>query len=98
MAKFGTFKYAEDVYGDGRQADIQFGFIVKWDGSYYGDNEANRMVSLNVRRGRPAMLAPGGRGFQPFQPGQAFAVFDNEDGRYDPFNASSPLYPHVTPG
>jgi len=99
MSKYGTFKYAEDTYGDGRAAPIRWGFIVKWDGKHWcSTNEANKMVSLTVRRGRRSMIAAGGRGFASFQPGEATAIFDNTDGRYDPYNASSPIYGHITPG
>jgi len=44
------------------------------------------------------MIAAGGQGFEPFRPGTAAGIFDNSDGRYDPFNASSPIYGHITPG
>jgi len=44
------------------------------------------------------MIAAGGQGFEPFRPGTATGIFDNSDGRYDPYNSSSPIYGHITPG
>jgi hypothetical protein len=100
VAKYGTFKYGDGTkYGAGEQtANLRWGFIVAWDGYYGWGNEANRMVGLTVRRGRPNLLRGNGKGFEPFHPGTFTATLDNEDGRYDPFNTSSPLYPNVTPG
>lgn len=100
MALYSTFKYGDGTkYGAGEQsANIRWTFIVAWDGFYGWGNEANRMVDLSVRRGRSAMIAAGGRGFTPFPPGEATVILDNSDGRFDPFNVSSPLYPNVAPG
>ena len=78
-------------------------FMVAWDGSFSGipgtfNNEAMRMVDLTVRRGRDHYLKSGEGGFAHYDPGEAVALFDNEDGRYDPWNEDSPLYPYVKPG
>jgi len=97
MALYSAFKYSAEKYGQGEQtADLLWGFTVAWDGYYGWGNEANRMVSLRVRRGRNALLGKGG--LNPYAIGEAVGIFDNSDGRYDPYNAASPLYGHITPG
>ena len=100
MALYSTFKYGDGTkYGAGEQvANLRWTFIIAWDGFYGWGNEANRMVDLSVRRGRSSLISAGGRGFAPFPPGEATVILDNSDGRFDPFNVSSPLYPHVAPG
>ena len=98
MAKYSTFKYGDGTkYGPADwDANLLWTFQVAWTGEYTGENEAERMVDLSVRRGRNRMLS--GSGFHPMGVGTAVATLDNEDGRYDPLNASSPLYPNVSPG
>jgi len=100
MAKYSTFKYGDGTkYGAGEQtADLRYGLLIAWDGYYGWGNEANRMTSFSTARGRQSMIAAGGDGPEPHRPGTGTIILDNEDGRYDPFNRSSPLYPYVTPG
>lgn len=102
MARYNTFKYGDGtLYGtDPVTTNLLWGVIIDWDQDGYqsGENEANRMVDLKVERGRDYMVKPGGKGFEPLGAGTAVALFDNTDGRYDPYNASSPIYPYVTPG
>ena len=96
--KYSTFKYGDGTkYGtEAQTANLRWGFIVTWDGYYSHGNEASRMVSLSVRRGRQSMM--GFKSLEPFRPGTATIILDNADGRFDPFDTSSPLYPNVTPG
>ena len=97
MAKYSAFKYSAEKYGQGEQdANLLWGFTVAWDGFYGHGNEANWMTSLHVKRGRQAMV--GKDGIVPYAIGKATGIFDNGDGRYDPYNASSPLYGNITPG
>lgn len=97
MAKYGAFKYSEEKYGTGAQStNLRWTFIVAWDGYWSHGNEAEKMIDLTVRRGRQWILAEGG--LAPYGVGEAIAVLDNADGRYDPWNTDSPLYPNVTPG
>lgn len=99
--RYSTFKYGTDVkYGVGvTTGNLLWSFIVLWDGTWWGPNEAHgRMTNLTVRRGRQNMLAAGGKGYGAFGVGEVTATFDNEDGRFDPFNTDSPLSPNVTPG
>lgn len=97
VAKYSAFKYGDGTTYGTHTANLRWGVAIAWDGMYGWGDEAERMISLTVRRGRRNLLAACG-GFQAFPPGEATIVLDNEDGRYDPFNTSSPLYPHVAPG
>jgi hypothetical protein len=104
VARFNEFKYGDGTkYGSAGDATptrkLTWGLIVAWDGQYSGENEAfGRMESLSVSRGRQRLIQPDGSGYEFYQPGQFTVVLDNEDGRYDPRNSSSPLYPNVSPG
>lgn len=101
MARYGTFKYGTGIkYGTSpTTTDLLWTFMVKWDGEYYsGENEATRMTGLTIERGRDYLVQQGAGGLEHYQPGRAVAILDNDDGRYDPFNTSSPLYPNVEPG
>jgi hypothetical protein len=77
-----------------------WGVEVDWDqdGAFSGENEASRMTGINIQRGRSSFIRPKGQGFQPLMTGKARIELDNSDGRYDGFNADSPLYPYVTYG
>ena len=70
---------------------------IKWDGTN-NVNEASRLQALRVTRGRKAALKSGGGGFEAQGIGEAVLTLDNSDGRFDPFNSSSALYPNVAPG
>ncbi|KKN57465.1 hypothetical protein LCGC14_0561770 [marine sediment metagenome] len=101
MSLYGSFKYGTDVkYGVGvTTGNLLWSFIVLWDGVWWSPNEAyRRMTNLTVKRGRQNMLAAGGGGLESFGVGEVVGIFDNEDGRFDPFNIDSPLYPNVSPG
>jgi hypothetical protein len=100
VARYGSFKYDSGTkYGTAiTTSNLLWTFIVDWDGDgyYSGVNEAAYMVDLKVERGRDSLLS--GKGFDRYDPGEAVGVFGNDDGRYDPYNTSSPLYPNVSPG
>lgn len=81
----------------GRQSMLTWSAEIKWDGSSFVD-EAGKVASMQARRGRQSLLNSGGTGFAHYEPGEAVIVLDNEDGRYDPWNVASPLYPDVRPG
>jgi hypothetical protein len=102
VARYNTFEYGDGTkYGASAAEDfLYWTFIVDWDadGYFSGENEATRMVGFSSERGRDYYVKPSGRGLEHMRPGRVTAIFDNEDGRYDPFNTSSPLYPYVTPG
>lgn len=100
--RYGTFKYGTGVlYGATDTATLPalvWSIEVDWDGDgvYTGENEAERATGLNCQRGRRGVLQ--GESIQHYQPGRLTVVLDNSDGRFDYFNASSPLYPNVSPG
>jgi hypothetical protein len=73
---------------------------VDWDqdGFFTGSNEAGRMISITRNRGRKTMLKRTGQGFETIPPGKCVIKLKNNDGRYDGWNTSSPLYPYVTYG
>lgn len=102
MARFGTFKYGSSTkYGTSpTNANLLWSFIVDWDndGYFSGENEAEYMVDFSLSRGRDHLIAPNGQGFERYQAGKVSVTLDNSDGRYNPFNTLSPLYPYVTPG
>ena len=56
------------------------------------------MVDFNLSRGRDHFVAPNGQGFERYGPGKVTVILDNSNGRFNSFNTSSSLYPHVTPG
>jgi len=101
MPRYGTFKYGEGLYGSAESGTLPallWSILVDWDGDGYfsGDNEASRCSSFNLQRGRRYPLS--GNGIQHYAPGKVAIVLDNTDGRFDYFNSSSPIYPHVSPG
>lgn len=104
MARYGTFKYSAEKYGKtttGIPNNILYSFHVDWDGdgSYDGDyNEAFRVLSWSVDRGRDSVFNPSGDGFTPYGIGTMRVTLDNKDGRYDSWNSASPLYGTSAPG
>lgn len=98
MARYGTFKWGTRKWGATVDPtdNLLWSFLVAWDGTYTGQNEGSRMYDFKLSRGRDVYITE--NGFEPYSPGVVTAVFDNDDGRYDPWNASSPLYPNVRPG
>lgn len=93
--KFGTFKFGPTVLTQPR-----FALEVDWPGNGYftGESEGRRMRSLSIERGRKYYITPEGDGFQPQDTGRFAAVLDNDDGRFDPYNTSSPLDGTLGPG
>lgn len=77
-----------------QNARYLWGFMVKWDKDYV--NEALNLIDLSVERGRDGLFD--NDGWKQFEPGTAEAILDNSDGRYDPYNTSSPLYGYILPG
>lgn len=63
-----------------------------------GQTEAIRADDCYWNRGRPTLVATDGEGIAMFAPGRMAITLSNHDGRYDSYNASSPLYPNVIPG
>ena len=103
MAKYGSFKYSTAKYGTGAagtQPTFSGSVIwvcgVSWNGTYSGTPE--KMVDFQMSRGSAYSIAASGGGFEPLTIGSCTIVLDNSDGRYDPYNSESALYPNVAPG
>jgi len=103
MAKWGTFNWGDGTHwGSTAELTNTVTWIVQvdWDGdgTLDGENEAQWLMDAPIRLGREEYLDASGKGFEHMRVGMATLVFDNHDGRYDPRNASSPLYPNILPG
>ncbi len=98
--RYGSFKYGSGRYGTSPINTQLWALLIDWDGDgqYDNYNEAGRMTDLRLTRGRRNMLRSDGSGFEPVDIGRLTIELDNSDGRYHPFNKSSPLYPYVRPG
>jgi len=100
MAEYSEFKYSAEKYGVTANTSPRWGLSIDWDGDgfYDNDNEAANMTGLVVDRGRGYFISSGNDGFERLSPGRATITLSNHDGRYNPYNASSPLYPNVDIG
>ena len=102
MARYNHFTYGNGTkYGQrAPQNSLSWVLQVDWDndGIFNGDNEAERMKSLLLRRGRENYVRSDGSGFEDVRAGTVTIILDNSDGRYDPYNSGSPIYPYVRPG
>ncbi|NUQ86792.1 MAG: hypothetical protein HUU11_19000 [Anaerolineales bacterium] len=93
--KFGTFKFGATTLKNPR-----YGLEVDWDsdGLFDGTNEGANLNGLTIERGRKYTVSAEGDAFQAEDTGSFSAVLLDLDRRYDPFNASSPLYGMLTGG
>ena len=91
---FGTSLYGAGVYG--ATPPLWWQVMIEWDGTTFVDEGPN-LMELRSSRGRTKTLR-GANGFEPMGIGELVLTFRNFDGRYDPLNSSSPLYPDVAPG
>ena len=100
MRRYGTFKYSEQKYGASVNPNLLWALEVDWDGDgvFDGSNEAVRMIKLQTERGNDYYLSGDGNGFESNRIGFAIMTVDNYDGRFDPYNTSSPLYGILKPG
>ena len=99
--KYDLSTYEDAYYDICAGADgLVWALQIDWDGDgeFNGSNDAMKMSSLFVRRGRENLINSSSTGFEDVQPGEFEAVIDNNDGEYDPDNTSSSLYPNVAPG
>lgn len=95
--KFGT---SQTFGASTLDASLAWGFEVDWDGdgSFDGTNEDKNVCGFRISRGRTSMLRSTGGGLETMRTGTAVISLYNDDGRYDGWNQSSPLYPYVAPG
>lgn len=78
---------------------LEWELVVDWDGDGIPDtHEEDRIVGMSTRRGRKYQIKPDGSGFEPVMVGDCQITLNNLDGRYDPYNIASPIYPNVLPG
>jgi hypothetical protein len=106
LARYNTFQYGDGtLYGAEAapgvtEVHLLWSVLVDWDadGFFSGENEAAYLVGFSLARGRDHYVDPQGQGFERYGTGRATLILDNDDGRFNPFNTSSPLYPYVTPG
>lgn len=102
MAKYSTFKYGDGTdYGLSANptGNVTWIMQVDWDGDGVldGTNEAQYMTDLTIERGERHYITRSGN-FEVPAEGTFSAIMDNSNGRYNPYNASSPIYPNVKPG
>ena len=75
------------------------GILIDWDNdhAFSGSNEWRWLVpgALTIERGREAFVRNDNKGFERVDKGKGTLTLDNSDGRYDPRNINSPLYPHL---
>ncbi len=102
MARYGTFTWGDGtLWGavHGTYPNLVYGVMIDWDGDgEYDENEAPWLISWSSSRGREYFLNSSGTGLEPVPPGKLDLILDNSDGRFNPFNDLSPLYPHILPG
>lgn len=98
--RYGTFKYGSAKYGASEKTTRLWAVLIDWDGDgvYDGYNEARNMTGLHLIRGRSNPVDSSGKGFQTVDTGRLTIELDNTDGRYNPFNQASPIWPYVRPG
>lgn len=104
-SEYGTAIYGTDCYYKCQDTDLNWFLTIDWlgDGKFTGlpdtfNNEMFKAVGLHVKRGRDHLIRADGGGFEHYRPGEASITLDNSDGRYDPYNVSSPLYGYLKPG
>lgn len=68
---------------------------IDWEASGTFTDEAGRLLSLSVRRGRDATVS--GDSLEHVRPGELDVTLENHDGRYDPYNTGSDLYGYILP-
>lgn len=99
--RYGVNKYGDGkLYGpsDTRQA-LAWDTSIDWDeNGIFDANEASRLTAVSINRGRTRLLQDAGQGFESISTGTAVITLRNQDGRFDGWNASSPLYPNVNYG
>lgn len=99
-ARLGTVPYGSATYGTFTPDRLAWGLEIDWDndGSFNGENDAWKLSALSIERGRKYYIRADGRGFETQETGKLDGILENGDGRYDPYNTASPLYPNVQPG
>ena len=94
MPLYGSVPLGSAYYGAETQRSPLFGLKVYWErlGYYTGRNEARRLNSFTIRRGRRHYVRTNGDGFEQEDTGSLTATIADPDREFFPFNTSSPLY------
>lgn len=106
MARWGEGVWGTFVWGsiDAPGRALSWLLDVDWDndGLFNGTNEANdlttgkgRLLDVDVTRGRQFFLKSDGTGFESVAVGTMQITLLDLDGRYNPYNASSPLFGYL---
>ncbi len=109
---YARFDTPEFLYGDSARlygigsSDSNLHWIVEidWDGDgeFDGTNESEFMTDIITRRGRDYYIRFSqdgtANGFEEFRIGYLRIKLDNSNGRFDPYNTASDLYPNVLAG
>lgn len=102
MTRWGNFTWGDGtLWGQAEtNTNLLWALEVDWDGDFTfdGSNEAVRLHRLITDRGNEYYLSGDGKGFESNAVGTAVLTLDNYDGRFDPYNTSSPLYGYLRPG
>ena len=87
------------IYDSGNP-NLLWSLEIDWAGTgSYDENQAHeRLVDLDVLRGRERFIRPLADGFEPMSNGVAVVTLDNEDERYNPDNTVSDLYGNLNAG
>lgn len=100
--RFGTFKFGTSHKFGASSFDLPalaWDVSIDWDGDgLFEENESNRMVAINIKRGRTRVMKVSGGGLESVSTGTATITLVNNDRRFDGWNENSPLYPNVTYG
>jgi hypothetical protein len=99
-------RYRVNKYGDGKlygasdSTDVYaWDVSIDWDGDgVLETNDADRLQGVSINRGRTRLLGGLGEGFEPISTGTCQLTLRNDDGRFDGWNADSPLYPNISYG
>lgn len=71
---------------------------IDWDLNGVYTDEGGRCTQVSITRGCEDQIDSNGSGFEKVRSGEFTVKLDNYDGRYDPYNSSSPLYGYILPG
>lgn len=70
---------------------------IDWSDTGFYIDEGLLVTGMSWERGRQNYIKTDGTGFEVMQTGQMYITLLN-DGRFDPYNSNSELYPYVEPG
>ena len=93
--RYGRGKYGGFKYGITDNPNLGWRFLINWDDEFWTP-EVDRVTDLVITRGRDNLISRDK--IEEMKAGEVVLTLDNHDGRYDPFNASSPLYNLIGPG